>query len=177
VLDAFVQQKLGDAPATGSISSADTKSKYNTRFSFHKKAEFVSVPTAEITVEKDTIVDGKRVLDLVFIPKRDIMKFELSSQDSIKFHKLVANSIPVNDGNPYNVEQGSFLIYHFGNQDTQLHLEMTLDSLVQPEIIINEVSNDLLRNPLFSITPRSQDMMPMPFVTNDAIISTQKIKL
>ena len=83
----------------------------------------------------------------------------------------------MNDGNPYGVKRGSFLIYHLGNQDAELHLQMTLDSLAKPEIIINEISDDLLTNPLFSINPRTEDMMPMPFVTNNAIISTQKVKL
>ena len=177
VLDPFIQQKLGDNPTEGGISSANTKSKYNTRFRYHQKAEFAPVPTAEVVIEKDTMITGKRVIDLVLIPKRDVRKFELISQDSIKFHKLVANSIPINDGGKYNVGEESFLIYHFGNQDTELRLQMTLDSIAKPEIIINEVSDDLLTNPLFSITPRSESMMPMPFVTNDAIISTRKIAL
>lgn len=176
-LDAFVQQKLGTTPIKGGISSANTKSKYNTRFSFHQKAEFVSVPTADINIEKDTLIEGKRVIDMVLNPNRNIRKFEFAALDSIHFYKLVANTIPVNGGEEYKVKRGSFLIYHFGNQDTELRLQMTLDSLVQPEIIVNEISDDLLTNPLFSINPRSEDMMPMPFVTNDAIISTQKIKL
>ena len=46
-----------------------------------------------------------------------------------------------------------------------------------PRIIINEISYDLLSNPLFNITPRSKEMMPMPFVTNDAVISIQQLKL
>ena len=159
------------------ISSANTKSKYNTRFRFHKKAEFVSIPNAIIEYERDTMIDGKRQLDLVITPQRTIRKFELASQDSIGFHKLIANSIPVNDGKQYGVKSGSFLIYHFGNEDKHLRLEMTLDSLMKPEILINEVSDDLLTHPKFSIQPRTSSMMPMPFVTNDAIISTQKIQL
>lgn len=177
VLDSYISQKLGDTPTQGSIASADTKSKYNTRFRYHKKAAYVPVPTASVHIEHDTLIDGKRVLDMVVTPQRKIRKLELATKDSIGFHKLVANTIPVNDGKEYHAKGGSFLIYHFGNQDSELRLQMTLDSLAKPEIIINEVSDDLLTNPLFSIQPRTVDMMPMPFVTNDAIISTQKIGL
>ena len=177
VLDSYITQKLGDNPIKGGISSATTKSKYNTRFSYHQKADYISVPTSDVVIEKDTMIAGKRVLDLVLTPKRNIRKFELMSQDSIGFDKLIANTIPVNDGDPYGVKRGSFLIFHLGNQDSELRLQMTLDSLAKPEIIINEISDDLLTNPLFSINPRTEDMMPMPFVTNNAIISTQKVKL
>lgn len=177
VLDPFIEQKLGKEPNKGGISSANTKSKYNTRFSYHKEAPFVSIPSALIEYERDTIIEGKRQLDIVIRPQRKIRKFELASQDSIGFHKLVANSIPVNDGDEYGVKRGSFLIYHFGNTDKELRLEMTLDSLMKPQILINEISDDLLSHPQFSIQPRAEYMMPMPFVTNDAIISTQKIEL
>ena len=43
--------------------------------------------------------------------------------------------------------------------------------------MINEISYDLLTNKAFSLTPRSEEMMPMPFVTNDAIIVTKKLHL
>ena len=41
---------------------------------------------------------GKGFLDLILTPKRNIRKFELASRDSISFHKLIANEIPVNGG-------------------------------------------------------------------------------
>ena len=176
-LDPFITQKLGENPIKGSISSANTKSKYNTWLSYHKEAETVSILNAVISIEKDTIIEEKRVVDLLFKPQRKIRKIELSSKDSFRFEKLLVNSIPVNKGKKYGVKRGSFLIYHFGNQDAELRLQMTLDIGLSPEIIINEVSDDLLTNPLFSIQPRTTDMMPMPFVTNNAIITTQKLQL
>ena len=99
------------------------------------------------------------------------------SKDSIGFDKLIVNTFPVNNGDPYGVKSGSFLVYYLGNKDAELHLQMTLDLLTKPEIMINEVSDDLLTHPLFSVNPRAEHMMPMPFVTNNAIISTRKIQL
>lgn len=177
VLDAYIEQKLGENPIKGSIPSADTKSKYNTRFSYHQKADYIPVAISDISIEKDTLIEGNRILDVVFKPQRKIRKLEFSTKDSIRFHKLVANTIPVNGGKEYKVRRGSFLIYHFGNQDSILRLQMTIDPNLKPEIIVNEVSDDLLENAAFNIQPRSEDMMPMPFVTNNAIISTRKVKL
>jgi len=42
---------------------------------------------------------------------------------------------------------------------------------------IIESSFDLLSNPLFTIEPRTNIMMPMPFVVNDAVITVQQLKL
>ena len=39
-----------------------------------------------------------------------------------------------------------------------------------------ESSFDLMTNPLFQIKPRSEWMMPTPFVLNDAVLIQQKIK-
>jgi hypothetical protein len=39
-----------------------------------------------------------------------------------------------------------------------------------------ESSFDLMTNPLFDMTPRQDWMMPTPFVLNDAVVITQKIK-
>jgi hypothetical protein len=45
------------------------------------------------------------------------------------------------------------------------------------DLTFNEISYDLLSNKTFSLQQRSEKMMPMPFVTNDAIIITKKINL
>ena len=177
VLDSFVSQKLGENPIEGGIPSATTKSKYNTWLSYHKEAKYVSLLNASVSIEKDTIIEENRIVDLLIKPQRKIRKIEFSSKDSIRFQKLIVNAIPVNKGKEYGVKRGSFLIYHFGNQDTELRLQMTLDKTLNPEIIINEISDDLLTNPKFSIQPRSSEMIPMPFVTNNAIISTQYLSL
>ena len=44
-------------------------------------------------------------------------------------------------------------------------------------ISVNEISYDLLSHEKFTIKPRSEIMMPLPFVVNDAIICTRKIEL
>ena len=177
ILDPYILQKLGNNPIEGGIASARLKSKYNTRFSYHAPAENIPIPSAEVQIQKDTIIEELRILDFNITPKRQVRKIELISKDSLEFKKLLVNGAKVNNGLPYLVRRGSFLIYHFGNQDSILRLQMTLEKNITPNIIINEISDDLLENPLLSLRPREQYMMPMPFVTNNAIICTQEIKL
>ena len=88
-----------------------------------------------------------------------------------------AIDVLVNNGKSYNVKNGTFLIYHLGNEDKNVTLSFAIDKDAVLDIILNEISYDLLRNSNFSINPRSEEMMPMPFVTNDAIIIIKKIAL
>jgi hypothetical protein len=62
-----------------------------------------------------------------------------------------------------------------GNSDQDLRLSFSVEAGTQVPIIINEISYDLLSNGLFDIKPRTKEMMPMPFVTNDAIIVTNEV--
>lgn len=176
-LDNYIEQKLGGTPIKGGIPNADTKSKYNTRFKYHAVAENKAIPGATINFSKDTIIGEKRLLNFTLYPQRKLNKVEFITQNKIVFDSLIVNKAIVNDGKPFAIKKGSFLIYHVANTDHEIHISMTIDKRITPDIFINEISYDLLSNPLFKITPRSVEMMPMPFVTNDAIICTQKLKL
>ena len=81
----------------------------------------------------------------------------------------------MNEGKTYSRNRGTFLIYHMGNSDQDLRLSFSVESGAEIPIIINEISYDLLSNSLFDIKPRTNEMMPMPFVTNDAIIVTSEV--
>jgi hypothetical protein len=61
------------------------------------------------------------------------------------------------------------------NADEKLQIEISIPKKEKPIIFLNEISYDLLDNPLLKVNPRAKNMMPMPFVTNDAIITIQKI--
>ncbi len=68
-------------------------------------------------------------------------------------------------------------MYHLANSDKELTLSFTMNTDEKLEIILNEISYDLLSNKNFNIKPRTEAMMPMPFVTNDAIIISKKLSL
>jgi hypothetical protein len=63
------------------------------------------------------------------------------------------------------------------NSDEEVTLSFSIIKDEKLDLILNEISYDLLKNPNFSIHPRSAEMMPMPFVTNDAIIISKKLKI
>ncbi len=175
VLDSYVSQKIKKDSVATNIQNAKTKSKYSTQFTYATKAESIPIDVSSITKNKDTIINDIRIIEFMISPNRKINKYEFSVSDSLFFHHLQVNGVSVNNGKPFSVKQGSFLIYHMGNTDKKLLLEMTIPKEIKPVVLLNEISYDLLNNPLITLEPRSENMMPMPFVTNDAIISVQKI--
>jgi hypothetical protein len=175
VLDAYVSQKIGEDNPSIKIKNAETKSKYNSKFTYAVKAENIPIKTSEITKDLDTIIDNKRILKFTIKPTRKINKYELSLRDSLYFNHLFVNDIPVNEGKYFSINKGTFLVYHMANADEKLQIEISIPKKEKPIIFLNEISYDLLDNPLLKVSPRSKNMMPMPFVTNDAIITIQKI--
>ncbi|QTE21400.1 M28 family peptidase [Polaribacter cellanae] len=176
-LDSYTEQIFKDNFVKGGIENAETKSKYNTRFKFHKKTAFKNISSAEISIEIDTIIGGKRFLELAVIPNRKINKIEFLTKNALKIQQFKVNDVLVNNGKSYEVKNGTFLIYHLGNEDQNVVLSFTVDATEKLDLVINEISNDLLSNENFNLKPRTKEMMPMPFVTNDAIIITKKLEL
>jgi len=162
--------------AKGSIKNAETKSKYSTRFRFYKETVFKNIESSKYTISSDTIVGKNRLIEFVISPKRKINKLEFVTHQKITLNQFKVNDSMINEGKTYSVKKGSFLIYYLANADKEITISFAINKKEAIDIIINEISFDLLTNPMFSIEPRSATMMPMPFVTNDAIIISKKIK-
>ncbi|SHM90985.1 M28 family peptidase [Polaribacter sp. KT 15] len=175
ILDAYTKQIFNTDYSEGGLENADTKSKYNTRFKFAKKTSFKNIENANLITDLDTIIGSKRFLELTFLPTRKVNKFEFITKNNISLHQFKVNDMLVNDGKKYKAKPGTFLIYHFGNSDKELTISFTVDVNEKLDIILNEISYDLLTNKNFNIKPRTEEMMPMPFVTNDAIIISKKL--
>lgn len=176
-LDSYTEQIFNNDFNKGGIENAETKSKYNTRFNYSKKATYKEIKTAEINTELDTIIGNKRFIELTITPKRKINKLEFITKTELALNQFKVNDVLVNKGRKYSVKNGTFLVYHLSNSDTEVTLSFTIDVDEKLAIILNEISYDLLTNKNFNLTPRTEEMMPMPFVTNDAIIVSKKLKL
>lgn len=178
--DSYTKQFFGDNPTVGNFTGSTSKSKYNTSYRYHKKTESKSIPSPIITKTKDTISNGLRTISFLITPQRTINKIELIANEQITFNSIgVQNSMldKKSEKDVFKVDKGTILSYFFAGVDTQLKVDFTLDASIEPNISIIESSFDLLTNPLFNIEPRTEEMMPMPFVTNDAVITIQKLKI
>jgi hypothetical protein len=176
-LDAYTKQVFNGNFAKGGIENAETKSKYNTRFKYSKKTAYKAISSSEIRTVLDTVIGKKRFLELTITPKRKVHKLEFITKNKLTLHQFKINDVLVNNGKKYSLTDGTFLVYHLGNSDTEVTLSFAVDIAEKLEVILNEISYDLLSNSNFNLKPRSEEMMPMPFVTNDAIIITKKLDL
>ena len=174
-LDSYTKQIFDETATKGSIVNAETKSKYNTRFKYHIKTENRNIASSNIAIEIDTIIGKNRFIELTISPNRKVNKLEFITKKSITLKQFKVNDALVLKGKNYTVKNGTFLIYHLANTDKEVTLSFTIDVKQELDFVLNEVSYDLLSNSNFKIKPRSEAMMPMPFVTNDAIIISKKL--
>ena len=176
-LDGFTKQVFKNDYTVGSFPSVKGKSKYNTNFSFHKKTANKNFSTSIITINEDIVTDNERKLNFTITPTRKINRYEFNNNETIGLKNLKVNGAFYDDGKEFIADEGTLLIYQMANSDKDVTISFTIDKNVKPNITLNEISYDLLSNKKFNLKPRSEIMMPMPFVVNDAIIVSKKITL
>ncbi|MDB9732497.1 M28 family peptidase [Polaribacter sp.] len=174
-LDRYTKQVFKGDFTEGEIENAETKSKYNTRFKYAKKTTYKAISSSVIRTELDTIIGKKRFLELTVTPKRKINKLEFLTKRKLTLYQFKVNDVLVNKGKKYSVKSGTFLVYHLGNNDKEVTLSFSVNVGQNLDLTLNEVSYDLRTNKNFNLKPRTEDMMPMPFVTNDAIIISKQL--
>ncbi|REH56084.1 peptidase M28-like protein [Tenacibaculum gallaicum] len=176
-LDGYTKQYFNDESKQGGADLMAGKSKYNTSFNYYKKAENKNIRISNIKINQDTTNNNFRNVSFTITPTRNIDKYELYTNTQIELTNFTVNGTLYDKGKAFTADKGTLLIYQMANTDKDLTISFTIDKNTQPDIVINEISNDLLSHPKFTIRPRSEIMMPMPFVVNDAIICTRKLKL
>ncbi|WP_299054623.1 M28 family peptidase [uncultured Polaribacter sp.] len=176
-LDSYTKQFFKENEPQESLLNAKTKSKYNTRFTYAKKTNFRNINSVEVAIVLDTVMGNRRFLEINISSDRKINKLEFSTKKAIELEQFKVNDVLVNEGKKYAVNNGSFLVYHLANQDTEVTLSFSVLKDYEFNVVLNEISYDLLDHKLFNIAPRTTEMMPMPFVTNDAIMITKKLAL
>ncbi len=180
ILDSYTKQFLGENPAEGNFTGSTSKSKYNTSYRYHKKTENRAIPTPVITKTQDTIINSLRTISFNILPQRNVNKIELIANAPITFNTIAVQDVALDkkpNEDALKINRGTILSYFMTPRDSILKVNFTVKENTTPDISIIESSFDLLENSLFEITPRTNQMMPMPFVLNDAIVTIQKTKL
>ncbi|MDO9036770.1 MAG: hypothetical protein Q7U59_00295, partial [Lutibacter sp.] len=179
--DDFTKQFLGENPTKGSYDQNTTASKYKTSIQMHAKAAVINMQKPLISIVLDTIVGADRKLTLRIESPRNADKIELLTKTPIHFKSFMVNKESVkNDRNgkyAFSVEKGTIMNFYRTGKNEILDIEFTVDKNQVMDIDILELKYDLFTNPQFKITPRTEMMMPMPFVLNDATIIKTNIKL
>ena len=177
-LDDWTKGYLGQTnqKAVG-LNSLPITSKYNSTFTYSAIAPKVAVPPPTVTFIKDSVVGSNRYLKIKISPNRKVNRYDIYANTKMTFYNFKANGVSTSGqiGNRLERDDSKILCYYVvGNEPLVLEFYINKSSIFDMDLI--ESSFDLMTNPLFKIKPRSDWMMPTPFVLNDAVLVQQKIK-
>ena len=177
-LDGWTQRYLGKNPKNAnSLNDNPLKSKYNSGFTFMADAPIKKIPKATVKFIKDSVSGINRYYKIRITPNRKVNRYDVFANEYLVIQNFKANGMSLlgQKGALYERKGKKLLSYYVVDQ-LPLEIEFSTKTSSVLEIDLIESSFDLLNNPLFSITKRDNWMMPTPFVLNDAVVVTQKIK-
>lgn len=177
-LDSWTKGYLGEKPKGAKIfNDLKLTSKYNSEFTYASEAPNKEIPKPTITFLKDSVVGFKRYLKIQITPNRKVNRYDVFANEIMRFYNFKANGVTTLGQQGTELERnGKKLLSYYVVNNEPLVLQFTINRATVLDMHVMESSFDLMTNQLFSMTPREDWMMPTPFVLNDAIIITQKLK-
>ena len=177
-LDEWTKTYLGEKnqKAVG-LNSLPLASKYNSTFTYSAIAPNITIPKPTIEFLKDSVIGNNRYLKIKITPNRKVNRYDIYANPKMTFYNFKANGVSTSGqkGNRLERDDMKILCYYVvGNEPLVMDFYINKSSVFDMDLI--ESSFDLMTNPLLNIKPRSDWMMPTPFVLNDAILIQQKIK-
>lgn len=177
-LDDWTKSYLGqkNQKAVG-LNSLPIASKYNSAFTYSAIAPVVDIPKPTISFLKDSVVGNNRYIKIKITPNRKINRYDIYANPKMTFYNFKANGVSTSGEKTNRLERDGMRVlcyYVVGNEPLVMDFYINKSSIFDMDLI--ESSFDLMTNPLLKVNPRSDWMMPTPFVLNDAIMVQQKIK-
>lgn len=160
-------------------------SKYGSGFAKTALAPKIEVPSPYIRVEKiPGATEAEDAYQIKIAPNRDINRIELFADKKYDFNSFTVDGKEAGKLQPGRSDLHIFknrwsdrlLTYYPVNRDT-LRINLSLPKGEHPEIVLYEAAYGLPGNEQLQVVPRGPDMMPRPFVLNDAILLKRTFKL
>lgn len=168
-------QFLGeDRQVPQKLSNQTISSKYNSGFSYVSQAPLKNLRAPAIETGRDTIIGNERLLEICISPQRNVNRLDIFTNE-VSITKAVANGAPLPEYFLKNRRKGK-LLTHYISDNAYTDLELRIPKADVLELTLYESSNDLLTNPQFSVPPRPEHSIPMPFVLNDAVLITKTVR-
>ncbi|WP_291147680.1 M28 family peptidase [Flavobacterium sp. UBA7680] len=177
-LDDWTKSYLGqkNQKAVG-LNSLPIASKYNSAFTYSAIAPVVDIPKPTISFLKDSVVGNNRYIKIQITPNRKVNRYDIYANPKMTFYNFKANGVSTSGAKTNRLERDGMRVlcyYVVGNEPLLMEFYINKSSIFDMDLI--ESSFDLMTNPLLKVNPRSDWMMPTPFVLNDAVMIQQKIK-
>ncbi|HZW63658.1 MAG TPA: M28 family peptidase [Flavobacteriaceae bacterium] len=149
-------------------------SKYGSGFTQTASTYVKPLKPPHIEVKKDTLIGETRELSVFISPQRHVNRYEVYTPTGTHIKTLRVNGHVFSEGNK-TFDENTRLVNYFISKDNFMELEFSIPSSAEASFDIYEISYDLLSNPLFDVPQRSSDMIPKPFVVNDAVIIKKQL--
>ena len=170
ILDDWTKNYIKDKSNTANTKEV-MDSKYNSWFTYTQTAPVKPIPTMLFETTRDTVYNNLRHVDLKIIPQRNVNRIEVFGDgkylETLQINGIMLDSVPK--------LRSRRLVGYYVSDNEPLSLSFTTKPAQKISFIVYEASFDLLTNPLFSIPARAKNMMPRPFVLNDAILVKKTI--
>lgn len=163
------------------IENTTLESKYTTSFTKSAKAQFINFESSDFDISVDSLINERIKIQLKIFPQKDMKRIEIYADKDYNFEEFSVNQQKADSiylkSNAYHIFKKRYssrlLTYHVVNQE-DLIIEF-VGKLPLPEFEIFESRFDLLQNKKLKVQKRLPNMIPKPFVVNDAIILKQSI--
>lgn len=181
-LDTWTKDFITDNPDEASdLKDYTIGSKYKSGFSFTKKAPIKAINKPVIEVFNDTIIGDLRHIEVCIMSQRNVNRIEVFSDSTniYKSFKVNGVNVPIDEesGNAFNKRNKSRLFSYHVTDDEPLNMIFSVPKNQETTFKIYEASYNLLENEQFSVPKRELNMMPKPFVLNDAIVVKKTITI
>ena len=182
VLDPYTKNFLGETPSNPSALNKNTfGSKYASGFTYAANAPVKAIPKPKIEISNDTIIGNTRYFNICVMPQREVQRYEVFSESTNLFNSFKINGIEAyrkeGDTLVFRNRRNNRLFSFFVSQDELLEMQISVPKDQKTSLQLFEASFDLLENALFSIPKRNDNMIPKPFVLNDAVLVKQIITI
>ena len=177
-LDVWTKMYLGEKPKDGSqLNSTTTSSKYGSKYTFMAQAPLQNFAKPTIEFLRDTIKGNQHLYKIKVTPNRKVNRYDIFINNAIQINSLRANGVQsINFKSNMTSKTSKKMLTYFVVDNLPLELEFSISKTEKLDLSLVESSFDLLSNQALKVKPRNSAMIPTPFVLNDAIIITQKIK-
>jgi hypothetical protein len=182
ILDTWTESFLTDNPDRATALSKNTiGSKYKSSFTFTKNAAVKDIAKPKIEISHDTIINGERKVAICVTSRRNAARFEIFSDSTNVFNSFIINGVSAKKdeatGTVFKERLNNRLFSYYVADNEPLDMIFTIPVSQKTSIQVYEATYDLLENEAFTISPREENMIPKPFILNDAIVTKTEVIL
>lgn len=177
-LDPWTKIYLGDNPKSAThLNNLPLFSKYDSKFTYANDAMVREIAEPTVEFMTDSIVGDQRLVKIRITPQRKVNRYDIFANENMQLHNLTANGATAlgQKGSLYE-RHGRKIISYYVVDNQPLVLRFSFPKKTPLDMQLMESSFDLMHNPTFPMEKRKADMMPTPFVLNDAVVIVKKIK-